>query len=109
MPFDGVQIVARPEQDDWQLRVEAEQVLADIYWRQKSVEQAAQIQIDAEYIDIPRLEWQQQDANAVVAEETVPTWLPTSFAGFPELLLDCKRCRYDHYELGDVSIHLLGE
>ncbi|SDB32872.1 TIGR02099 family protein [Pseudidiomarina indica] len=109
MPFDGVQIVAHPEQDDWQLRVEAEQVLADVYWRQKNAEQAAQIQIDAEYIDIPRIEWQQHDSAAVAAEDATPTWLPSNFAGLPELLLDCKRCRYDHYELGEVSIHLRGE
>lgn len=100
--LNDVWAVAWPEQQDWRIRVDAKQMLADGHWQAATAEQAERLQISAEYIDI-------QGLDEGIASAGGEAELPTSFAGLPELFIDCKRCRYGPYDLGEVNVHLRGE
>lgn len=56
-----------------------------------------QVDLEADFIDLPEL-----------IAETEPTDAPvlTNFSRFPQLNIQCKRCRYSHYNLGTVQVRI---
>ena len=101
MTYDAVQLddvttVAWPSAEGWQARIESKQVLTDVIW-QANEEGKDAIKIRADYIEL---------SSGVDEPEATPRQAPKSFTGLPDIYLDCQRCQFDSYDLGEVSLHL---
>ncbi|WP_404408898.1 TIGR02099 family protein [Pseudidiomarina marina] len=107
--LNDVTVVGWPEQDRWRARIDSQQVITDVEWRSataNSERSRSQLVFDAEFIEL------HGKRPKEVIDETSPfeeISLPRSFAKLPDIYLTCKRCRYDIYDLGEVSLHLRGE
>ncbi|MDN7126286.1 TIGR02099 family protein [Pseudidiomarina sp. 1APR75-33.1] len=86
--------------DTWRFRWRAEQAaLAGGYWPE-SEDQAAQLQIEADYLEL--------DVVPPAADEQVVTEVQEAqdYSLWPKIEFDCKRCRYGAYQLGEVAFEL---
>ncbi len=93
--LDNVALVAWPEDDIWQARLNSNQALADLSFLSNEV--GMQLDINAEYIELA------PPSDDFVAAETLAS---DNFNDVPNLNLVCKRCRYGKYELGQVQLQL---
>lgn len=109
MTFDDVSIVAWPEQSSWLARLNSKQVITAVEWRpSEATEQGKgdQLYFNAEFIELAASTTEPTNSEKSALNEGDT---PTSFANMPEVFLQCKRCRYGVYDLGEVSLHLRGE
>lgn len=80
----------------WRLDVDAEN--AAVTGHVFPNEQRLQLDLDAEFITLPvPLETTDVSAESLLAKD---------FSQFPQLNLNCKRCRYGSYDLGNVQLQL---
>lgn len=89
--------------DGWDARLESEQILTDISWQPKQAERKAALRLAAEFIDI---DVPVEDTSTPMSVADEPDKLPQTFAGLPDIYLQCKRCRYGLYDLGKVVLQL---
>lgn len=95
--LEDVTTVAWPSAEGWQARFESQQVLTDIAW-QRQQEGPDAIKINADYIELR--------SGAESSEGKFKPTAPKNFVGLPDIYVDCQRCQFDSYDLGEVSLHL---
>ena len=95
-PLGPSMAVLWPDQErGWRLDFEAEQ--AAVSGHIVANEQRLQVDLEAEFIDLPAI-----DPAAIDTDVSVLT----NFSQFPQLNLNCKRCRFSRYNLGQVNLRI---
>lgn len=99
----NVTSVMWPSADGWQARFEAKEALADITW-QRVDDGSNVLKIAADYLEVMHADTELTEQDS--ANATAILKAPDNFTGLPDIALECKRCRLNAYELGEVSLYL---
>ena len=110
-----VVMVAWPAERGWNARIESAQMLSDALLvpatRATAEVEASkpELRLNAEFIELGTSNSAAKvlDDASTVAEKIAKS--PKDFNHLPDIYLQCKRCRYGPYELGEVDLHLSGE
>jgi len=98
-PFTGVNIQARNRDDDWQVKVNANQIRADVLLgKALSVDG---IEVDADFINLA--EWHEEDEADEDRDEDEQE---TDYSALPPIKFRCASCQLENYQFGEVAVDL---